>query len=87
MRDLKGKTGKKSPAWKGNRVGYRGIHKWVEKELGKPMFCSNCDNKNEKMYHWANISKEYKRDINDWLRLCPYCHKRFDLYGQLPIWD
>ena len=30
------------------------------------------------MYEWANISGEYKRNRNDFLRLCRTCHRRFD---------
>lgn len=25
-------------------------------------------------YHWANISKEYKRDFSDWMQMCPSCN-------------
>ena len=32
----------------------------------------------KKMYHWANISKSYKRNRNDWLRLCVPCHMKYD---------
>jgi hypothetical protein len=34
------------------------------------------------MYHWANISKKYKRDRVDWLRLCGSCHMRYDESGK-----
>lgn len=58
---------------------YRGLHNWVERHLGKPKFCSECklDDK-DKIYHWANISQEYKQDLSDWKRLCPPCHAQYD---------
>ena len=69
-------TGKKNPRWKGDDVGYSGLHAWVLRILGKPIRCENCPSK--KNLQWANISKKYKRDINDWKQLCVVCHRRFD---------
>lgn len=64
--------------WNTERPGYRGIHNWVERRLGKPSVCSNCHTIDSKRYHWANISGEYKRDISDWVRLCVSCHFKKD---------
>ena len=64
--------------WKGNKVGYEALHAWVRRQLGSPNFCEHCKNPKKKWYHWANISKEYKRDVGDWLRLCVKCHSKFD---------
>ena|SRR3990167_5050758 len=58
------------------RRGYRGLHNWVERELGKPSLCAICGDDYRRMYHWANISGEYKRELSDWRRLCVPCHKR-----------
>jgi len=68
------------PLWKGNNVGYFGLHQWVGRKLGRPTKCQHCgiDYKN-KRYYWANISREYKRDLSDWVRLCASCHKRYDM--------
>lgn len=76
--------GEKHYKWKGDNVGYRTLHKWVEIQLGKPHFCEDCGNKELKhrQYHWANISKQYKRIITDWRRLCGKCHKAFDNRAQ-----
>ena len=58
---------------------YRNLHKWVAKQLGKPEMCSECGKVGSgRQMHWANISKEYKKDINDWKRLCVKCHYEFD---------
>lgn len=66
--------------WKGDKVGYRTLHKWVENKLGKPNFCEHCRNGKLKhrQYQWANVSGDYKRLISDWRRLCVKCHKAFD---------
>lgn len=57
---------------------YHRVHRWVEKQLGKPMICDFCFDDSRSRYDWANISQEYKYDIKDWLRLCRSCHKAFD---------
>lgn len=36
-------------------------------------------NLKHRQYHWANISRSYKRDLSDWVRLCASCHKKSDL--------
>lgn len=63
-----------------DKVGYRGIHCWIVKLLGKPDKCSYClnDKLKHRQYQWANISHQYKRDITDWIRLCVKCHKAYD---------
>lgn len=66
------------PAWKGDLVGYRALHDWVDNNLGKPQHCSLCNDISKHRYHWANFSGRYLRIKSDWIRLCPKCHKRFD---------
>lgn len=76
----------KNPCWKGDEVGYRALHHWVGRRLGKPSFCEECKRtkppeglgKTRSYFHWANISKSYRRDVKDWKRLCYKCHKIFD---------
>lgn len=72
--------GNKNIQWKGDKVGYRGLHKWQERQLGKPNHCEFCNNDNLKprQYHWANKSHKYLRDKKDWIRLCVKCHKKYD---------
>lgn len=69
----------KHPRWKGDEVGYFGVHDWITKHYGQPKKCevcglSDCDRK----YHWANLSQKYKRDITDWKRMCVPCHRKYD---------
>lgn len=71
-------SGEKNYAWKGDDVSYRELHKWVERYYGKPSFCEHCLSGKKKLYDWANVSGEYKRDRDDWIRLCRGCHIKFD---------
>ncbi len=72
--------GKYHYKWKGDNAGYRALHYWVEKLLGKPRFCEFCGDRSLKhrQYHWANKSRAYKRILKDWIRLCAKCHKKYD---------
>lgn len=66
----------KNPFWKGDKVGYVALHKWVKKRKIKPKLCGDCHKK--KRLDLANISGEYKRNINDYRYLCKKCHSKFD---------
>ena len=70
----------KHPFWKGINVGYGSLHQWVSRRLGKPDNCEHCKKigLSGKTINWANKSKRYLRDINDWIRLCVSCHRKFD---------
>lgn len=72
------------PRWKGEKAGYVSKHTWIYKHLGQPRFCEECGNKKlrHRQYHWANISGQYLRDLDDWRRLCAKCHKKFDKDGK-----
>jgi len=80
------KRDNKSPNWKGDKVGIDALHNWVEKHLGKPKKCSKCQTVKAKKYDWANISGKYKRDLNDWIRLCRKCHFNFDKKERSKKW-
>lgn len=61
--------------WRGSLAKYRALHMWVVSRLGKANFCSKDKNHKSSIYDWANISGEYKRDLNDWWSLCRKCNK------------
>ena len=67
--------------YKGDKIGYYGLHKWVVLQKGTPKECKHCGVKDARIYDWANISYSYKREINDWIRLCRKCHIKFDKKG------
>ena len=67
-------VGKDNGMWKGNEVGYTALHGWIRKHKLKPEFCEECSK--VPPYDLANISGEYKRDINDFRWLCRRCHNK-----------
>jgi len=72
-----GISGDKNYKWKGDDVGYNGLHNWVRNKLGTPSRCESCG-KTKGFFDWANISHLYKRDLSDWARLCRKCHISYD---------
>lgn len=71
--------GKDHPRWIGQDVGYRGLHTWIERQLGKPNKCCECGKIGYgREIHWANKSRTYKRELTDWIRLCAKCHAIYD---------
>lgn len=71
---LKGKTiENRHGMWKGDSVGLSALHKWVYRRLGQPNKCEICET-SEGNFNWHNISHEYKRDLDDWIRVCITCH-------------
>lgn len=61
--------------WKED-ASYSSKHKWIAKHHKKIGVCENClERKNT---DWANISKEYKRDREDYKELCRKCHIAYD---------
>lgn len=58
---------------------YVAVHMWVRRHHGTEQKCDNCKTTENRMYHWANISGTYKREREDWLRLCVPCHKNNDI--------
>ena len=75
---LKFKYGKDNVNWKGDEVGYAALHDWVTRKLGTPNVCNNCSEVHNRC-HWHNVSKRYKRDLTDWVRLCPRCHTKAEM--------
>lgn len=74
-----GKTEGQSRNWKGDAVGYYGVHDWMTSRYGQPKHCEECGSTDpRKRYEWANISGEYRRDRADFRRLCKRCHNIFD---------
>jgi hypothetical protein len=67
--------------WKGDFVGYNALHSWIYRNLGKAQKCELHPEHMAKRYHWANISRYYKRDKNDFIQLCPSCHYKYDIKG------
>lgn len=64
---------------------YSAVHKWIAKVYGQSMKCENCGLESDNPYkiQWANLSGEYSRDRDDWMRLCAKCHWHYDREGVL----
>lgn len=71
----KGLRNELNPMWKGDHATYEAVHAWVKVRLGKATYCTNNLSHTASRYEWANISGEYKRDINDWHSFCSKCNK------------
>jgi len=71
------KLGEKNGMWVGLKIGYAGVHSYIKRRLKKPDKCSNCSKVTFKL-DLANISQEYKRELNDWEYLCRKCHMTKD---------
>lgn len=69
--------GEKNYKWKGNNVGYKGLHMWIREHKKKPKKCQFCNKETAKL-EVANRSGKYKRNLKDWIWLCRSCHLRFD---------
>ncbi len=69
----------KNPRWKGDAVGYMALHRWIHRKLGKAKKCTNNPTHKARVFRWANKSGEYKRDLNDWVELCPSCATKLDI--------
>ncbi len=70
--------GEKNWKWKGDGVGYVGLHYWVRRELGNASYCEHCSGEKSQTFEWANKSGLYLRDLIDWIRLCKSCHTIYD---------
>lgn len=73
------KRGEMSPSWIGDEVGYGGLHSWVKKNLGKQSLCEHCGDTEQKKYEWSNKDHKYRRNLDDWQRLCSKCHRKYDM--------
>ena len=68
--------GVRNGMWKGDKVGYKPLHKWVRRNKEMAKFCEKCGQ--SKKLEIANISQKYKRDLSDWEWLCRKCHMLSD---------
>jgi hypothetical protein len=76
-----GRTQEKCPNWKGDKVGYSGVHMWVRLIKGTPNTCEHCGRSDfkSKQINWANKDHLYKRNLDDYMRLCIRCHRKYDI--------
>ena len=65
-----------NPNWKGDNVRYAGLHYWIRAHKTRPKTCETC--RTNKPLDVANISGDYKRDIDDFKWVCRRCHMESD---------
>ena len=70
------KNGVSDSRWKGDDVSYRALHGWLQRHKTRMGICDECGKQGRT--HYANISGEYKRDVNDYRELCSRCHLKLD---------
>ena len=70
------KLGPLNPQWKGDDVGYAGVHDWIRDRYTKPLLCEHCHT--YPPLDLANKSNTYQRDLIDWWYLCRRCHMTLD---------
>lgn len=64
------------------KITYRELHRWVARRKDKTGRCSRCDTPG--LTDWANLSHEYRRDLDDWAELCRKCRKAHDADAGAP---
>lgn len=79
--------GKGNYNWKGDDVGYSGIHVWIREKFGNAKTCENklreilkfpCS-KTSQIFQWAMIhEKGYKRKRENFMMLCVSCHSKYE---------
>jgi|WetSurMetagenome_2_1015567.scaffolds.fasta_scaffold23663_2 hypothetical protein len=75
----KGKFGDKSSVWTGDKIQKDSLHCWVAREWGSPRKCDICGTEESPKFEWANKYHTYKRNREDWQRLCKKCHLQYDI--------
>lgn len=69
-------VGENNSSWRGDDAGYQALHLRVATARGKPSLCSQCG-ATQGRFEWANLTGNYA-DVNDYARMCVYCHRAFD---------
>ena len=77
-----GKYGEENPSWKGDKAGYKAIHKWVGINKCKPENCEICGNpeyyENLGRFELSNITGKLIRDTNNFQWVHRSCHIKYD---------
>ena len=72
------KEGSQHVNWKGDKVSYPALHTWITKYKGSPQRCEICGTNEPRRYEWANKDHKYQRNLDDFIRLCAKCHRKYD---------
>jgi predicted RNA-binding Zn-ribbon protein involved in translation (DUF1610 family) len=83
----KGKPGlqnENNSRWKGENARYGSKHAWMRRKFGTPSKCELCGTEDAAKYEWHNVNGEYRREREDWQRLCVSCHRKITFEGLEP---
>lgn len=73
-----------NPNYRGDKVGYIGIHIWLRKKFGYPIACDDCGLLGEKVNNkWTVVyalkkGKKYERNRDSFITLCNKHHRNYD---------
>lgn len=70
------RLGENNPNWVGDKIGYIGVHGYINRNYPKPELCQDC--KKRKAYDLANMTGIYSRELKNWKWLCRRCHMQRD---------
>lgn len=69
--------------WKGDLVGYPGLHSWLRKFYGIGGICEICGENSLKL-NWALVKgKKYEMKRENFKHLCASCHKNYDMADEI----
>ncbi len=77
--------GKNNGNWKGNKVSYSGLHKFIARYKPKPKKCDFCQ-KEKKLELAKKKDIGYSRNLDDWYYLCIKCHRKYDSDIYVKAW-
>lgn len=79
---LRGKFGEQARRWKGDDASYVAKHQWLLKHFGPATTCEFGADHKARRYEWANVNHGESRRREDYIQLCPSCHRLFDQQGK-----
>jgi hypothetical protein len=71
--------GDRAYQWKGDAASYFAKHIWIKKFYGSPNYCEHCKQTDKKKYEWCSKDHKYSRKIEEYMRLCTSCHRKYDI--------
>ena len=74
-----GRFGDKHPTWTGDKIQKDSLHGWIARMWGSPKKCDICGTTESPKFEWSNKNHTYKRNREDWQRLCKKCHIHYDI--------
>jgi len=64
--------------WLGDKASYYAKHMWILKHWERADHCDFCHKEGAGRYEWAHKYHGESRNRDDYLQLCPSCHRKFD---------